>query len=29
VGFAEMGALDARKALLFVGVMTLHSLSKA
>ena len=28
VGFAEMGALDARKALLLVGVMTLHSFTE-
>jgi ZIP family zinc transporter len=28
VGFAEMGALDARKALLIVGVMTLHSFTE-
>src|SRR5215207_2207916 len=28
VGFAEMGTLDARKALLLVGVMTLHSFTE-
>lgn len=28
VGFTEMGTLDARKALLIVGVMTLHSLTE-
>jgi ZIP family zinc transporter len=28
VGFAEMGALDARTALLIVGVMTLHSFTE-
>ena len=28
VGFAEMGAFDARKALLIVGVMTLHSFTE-
>ncbi len=27
-GFAAMGALDARKALLIVGVMTLHSFTE-
>ena len=28
VGFAQMGTLDARKALLLVGVMTLHSFTE-
>src|SRR5215207_7058160 len=28
VGFAEMGTLDARKAVLLVGIMTLHSFTE-